>query len=97
MKLVLASVAASLVAGSALAGGYTAPVEQPPVVVPVVAPADPSDWTGFYAGAQYGTGSFELSGDGTDLSPDMDAYGVHAGYQCESACEVDPLGWVMSE
>lgn len=81
MKLVLASVAASLVAGSALAGGYTAPVEQPPVVVPVVAPADPSDWTGFYAGAQYGTGSFELSGDGTDLSPDMDAYGVHAGYQ----------------
>ena len=81
MKLVFASVAASLVAGSALAGGYTPPVQnaEPIVVAPVVVD-DASDWTGFYAGAQYGKGSAELSLNGTNDDEDMDAYGLHAGY-----------------
>lgn len=38
------------------------------------------DWTGFYAGAQYGKGSFELSGNGVSADEDMDAYGLHGGY-----------------
>ncbi|NHF73000.1 outer membrane protein [Paracoccus xiamenensis] len=81
MKLVFASLAASLVAGSALAGGYTAPVTTPePIVAAPIVVADPSDWTGFYAGAQYGQGSFELSGNGIDADEDMDAYGLHGGY-----------------
>ena len=81
MKLVFATVAASLIAGSALAGGYTAPVANPePIVVAPVVVDDASDWTGFYAGAQYGKGSAELSLNGTNDDEDMDAYGLHAGY-----------------
>lgn len=80
MKLILSTVAASVLATTAFAGGYTTPVEPvaPVVVEPVVA-VDPSDWTGFYAGAQYGTGSFELN-DTAGLDSDQDAYGLHAGY-----------------
>ena len=81
MKLVFATVAASLVAGTAFAGGYTAPVANPePIVVAAVVVEDTSDWTGFYAGAQYGKGSFELSGNGVSADEDMDAYGLHGGY-----------------
>ena len=81
MKLVFATVAASLVAGTAFAGGYTAPVANPePIVVVPVVVEDTSDWTGFYAGAQYGKGNFKLSlGDAEDEN-DMDAYGLHGGY-----------------
>ena len=81
MKLVFASLAASLVAGSALAGGYTAPVANPePIVAAPVVIEDTSDWTGFYAGAQYGQGSFELSDSTGSVDEDMDAYGLHGGY-----------------
>jgi outer membrane immunogenic protein len=81
MKLVLATVAASLVAGSAFAGGYTAPVVEPaPVVIEPVAVVDASDWTGFYAGAQYGKGSADLSYNGVDDDRDTDNYGLHGGY-----------------
>lgn len=81
MKLVFASLAASLVAGSALAGGYTAPVANPePIVAAPVVIEDTSDWTGFYAGAQYGKGSFELSDSTGSADEDMDAYGLHGGY-----------------
>ena len=81
MKLVFATVAASLVAGTALAGGYTAPVANPePIVVAAVVVEDTSDWTGFYAGAQYGAGSFELSDDTTSVDEDTKAYGLHGGY-----------------
>ena len=74
MKLVFATVAASLVAGTAFAGGYTAPVANPePIVVAAVVVEDTSDWTGFYAGAQYGKGSFALSGNGVSADEDMDA------------------------
>ena len=81
MKLVLATFAASLVAGSAFAGGYTAPVVEPaPVVIEPVAVVDASDWTGFYAGAQYGKGSADLSYNGVDDDRDTDNYGLHGGY-----------------
>ena len=81
MKLVFATVAASLVAGAAFAGGYSAPVANPePIVVAPIVVEDTSDWTGFYAGAQYGKGNFKLSlGDAEDEN-DMDAYGLHGGY-----------------
>ena len=80
MKLAFATVAASLVAGTAaLAGGYTEPVETP-VIAPVepIVTAQPSDWSGFYAGLQYGQGSTDFSGAVDD--DDFDAYGLHAGY-----------------
>ncbi|SNT68669.1 outer membrane protein [Paracoccus seriniphilus] len=80
MKLVIAAVTSSLIAGSAYAGGYTAPVVEPspePITVsPVV--NDVSNWTGFYAGAQYGQGSADFNNGLGDS--DADAYGVHAGY-----------------
>lgn len=81
MKLVFATVAASLVAGAAFAGGYSAPVANPePIAIAPIVVEDTSDWTGFYAGAQYGKGNFKLSlGDAEDEN-DMDAYGLHGGY-----------------
>lgn len=77
MKFIPAAVAAVLVSGAAHAGGYVAPVVETapaPVVTPV------SDWTGFYAGLQYGQGDAELSFGGESVSEDFDAYGLHAGY-----------------
>jgi len=72
---------AAFIAGSAtaaMAGGYTAPViEAAPVEPVVVATEQPSgEWTGFYAGLQYGKTEADL--DGIDV--DGDNYGVHAGY-----------------
>ena len=81
MKLAFAAMTASLAAAStAYAGGYVAPVvETTPVVAPVVE-TQSNDWTGFYAGLQYGTGNGEFSGVGDDTDRDFDAYGLHAGY-----------------
>lgn len=79
MKLSYLAIAAALVAGSAHAGGYVPPVVEPAPVAAVPAPiVDASDWTGFYAGLQYGQGSAELSDDSVDS--DFDAYGLHGGY-----------------
>lgn len=81
MKLVSLAIAASLAAGAVHAGGYVAPVvETAPIVVEPVVTADPSDWTGFYAGLQYGQGSGELSLGDANTESDFDGYGVHGGY-----------------
>ncbi|MBM3604065.1 MAG: porin family protein [Alphaproteobacteria bacterium] len=80
MKLAAAAIAAVLATGAAHAGGYVAPVVEP-APAPVVAPVTPaSDWSGFYAGLQYGQGSGDLSLTGGEVSEDFDAYGIHAGY-----------------
>ena len=81
MKIALAALGASLIAVSAHAGGYTAPVvEAAPVAVEPVVVDQGSDWNGFYAGAQWGQGSADLEFDGETESTDFDAYGVHGGY-----------------
>lgn len=83
---------AALIAGgatAAAAGGYNAPVvETAPTAPVVVAPAEqPSgDWTGFYAGLQFGKMETEFDGldanvfriDGFNINGKN--YGVHAGY-----------------
>ena len=68
MKLAFATLGASLFAVTAHAGGYVAPVVEPapaPVVAPVAAPV--SDWTGFYAGLQYGQGDADVNFDGDSV------------------------------
>ncbi len=81
MKFAPVAIAAVLAAGAANAGGFVAPVVEtapaPVVVAPVVAD---SNWTGFYAGLQYGQGDAKLEFDGESDSVDFDAYGLHAGY-----------------
>lgn len=79
MKLVALSVAATLAASASFAGGYVAPVvETAPVVAPVIPVEAGTDWTGFYAGLQYGQGNAELSDNRGES--DYDGYGIHAGY-----------------
>ncbi|AJE45095.1 outer membrane protein [Celeribacter indicus] len=71
-------------AAPAFAGGYSEPVIEPaPAPVAVVDPG--VDWTGFYAGLQYGQGTASLDFDDdilvdADDEDDFDAYGLHAGY-----------------
>lgn len=76
--LILASTAVLATAGVAMAGGYTQPVVEAPVVEPVAAVvAAPSvNWTGFYAGAQLGYNNTE-----GDFSDDRGgSAGLQAGY-----------------
>lgn len=78
--ILLSAAAASLIAGSAIAGGYTAPVVEAPVIAPV-APVAVSDWTGFYAGVQYGTLKYSEDDFGDIYTEDGErSYGIHAGY-----------------
>lgn len=75
MKTILLSSALGLLAGVACAGGL--------VVAP--APAAPDaplsgDWSGFYAGLHYGTGTVEAQGRARRQQTDGNAYGLHAGY-----------------
>lgn len=81
MRVVTLSIVASMAATASLAGGYVAPVEEP---APIIAPVSPVtvgvDWTGFYAGLQYGQGSVKDDVLGAGVDDDFDAYGVHAGY-----------------
>lgn len=81
MKFVTAAIASLIAAGAANAGGYTAPVvEAAPVEVAPVVTMDASDWSGFYAGLQYGQGEATASFEGEEVDTDFDAYGVHGGY-----------------
>lgn len=82
MKLAAYAALAVVAASAANAGGYVAPVVDTPVVAPQpVAPVADVDWSGFYAGAQWGKGNAKLKFDGDSAKTDIDAYGVHAGYQ----------------
>lgn len=80
MRMIAAALATVALAGPALAGG---PVEvaTEPTVAPVAAPVAPAslDWTGFYAGAQYGYGDVDSNGAGLDGNGWLG--GVHAGYR----------------
>ncbi|MDS9468645.1 porin family protein [Paracoccus sp. MBLB3053] len=80
MKMAYYAILAGMSATAASAGGYVAPVVETPVV-PVVETVEPvADWSGFYAGVQYGKGNAELSYAGESADSDFDAYGVHGGY-----------------
>lgn len=81
MKSVFLSAIAVICANTAIAGGYQAPVvDVAPTVVNAAAPAG-IDWTGFYAGLQYGRGDGDISyGSGSIALGDYDSYGLHAGY-----------------
>ncbi len=81
MKLFGATVLASLLATGAFAGGYVAPVVETPVVVETETAPQFGDWTGFYAGAQYGQGEAKAEFGSQSGKRDLDAYGVFAGYQ----------------
>lgn len=83
MKITLYAGVASLVVSAAFAGGYTAPVAdiEPVAVTEVAEVRADADWTGFYAGLQYGQGSTEASALGVSVDTgDFDALGLHAGY-----------------
>lgn len=78
MKTISLAALIASTAAAAMAGGYSAPIVEAapaqPVVVTTVQPT--GEWTGFYAGLQYGKAEADL--DGIDV--DGDNYGVHAGY-----------------
>lgn len=82
MKRSLLAAAFALSGGAAFAGGYVAPVvPAEPIVVTQPAAVPGVDWTGFYAGLQYGQGDLEGSYGGVSADAgDFDALGVHAGY-----------------
>lgn len=83
MKYVLA-IAATLISTTAFAGGYNPPAVEQPVIAPVfpVETETGSDWTGGYAGLQYGKGNGknEFSSPKSSDSFDVDGYGIHGGY-----------------
>lgn len=65
----------------AFAGGFVVPVADEPVTVAVEAPS--GDWSGFYLGAQIGTGGVDYTstaGGPVLMSDDFNTYGLHAGY-----------------
>lgn len=80
MKTVMiAAATATLTATSAFAGGMAEPVMVSAPVAPMAAPMImmSSDWSGFYAGGQIGTGTSEQTGT---PSNDLTSYGLQAGY-----------------
>lgn len=78
MKLAIFAILGGLAATAANAGGYVAPVAESPMIS-VEAPVA-IDWSGFYAGLQYGRGKIELTYPLWSDETKFDAYGVHAGY-----------------
>lgn len=80
MRIIVASIVASLSAGAALAGSPST-VMSDPVPMPVAAPTyEDISWTGAYAGLQYGQGDLDASFGGASGSIDGDGFGVHFGY-----------------
>lgn len=83
MKLAISTLIATLAAGTAFAGGYTAPVADKVVVTPVVAvaPAERvTSWTGSYFGLQAGRANTDFTGPAAADLGDLESYGLHAGY-----------------
>lgn len=74
-RILMASGALALMAGTAFAGGYTVPVTEAAPVAPAPVMTTNADWTGFYAGAQLGYGKA-----GGDADANGAVGGVHAGY-----------------
>ncbi len=71
--------AATLMGSTAFAGGLAQPVmteapAAPMAVAPMIIASN--DWSGFYLGAQLGTGEVESG----DMTSDVTSYGIHAGY-----------------
>ncbi|MTH35812.1 porin [Paracoccus limosus] len=82
MKLAAYAAIAVTAASAAHAGGYVAPVVETPVIAQQpVAPVTDVDWSGFYAGGQWGKGNAKLKYQGDSADADFDAFGVHGGYQ----------------
>lgn len=77
MKILSLAIFASVFSTGAYAGGYVAPEI---TVDPIVPSASSADWTGFYAGLQYGVGDADLSFSGLSEGEDIDAFGFHVGY-----------------
>jgi opacity protein-like surface antigen len=81
MKFLALTAGAILTASTAFAGGYAEPIAEPAPAAPIAKVAVDTEWTGFYAGLQFGQGSADVAAEGESLDVgDYDAYGVHAGY-----------------
>jgi opacity protein-like surface antigen len=107
-RILLASAAALLAAGPALAGGFALPVATPAPAAPVIVPVTPviatNDWSGAYVGGHLGFGrlSFDDNDDDADLALEEDSYngavyGLQAGYMFDfgrivAGAEVDFSG-----
>lgn len=71
---------ASMITGTAFAGGPVIVAADPVIAAPVIVTAPNGDWTGFYAGLGYGRHDAELSLGAASVSADDTALGAFAGY-----------------
>lgn len=79
--LAIAALTAPILAsGAAVAGGLAAPIAEPTVIAPVVVQNPGMDWTGFYAGLQYGKFDTDVSGLDVAGSTRDNGAGLHFGY-----------------
>ncbi|WP_291835661.1 porin family protein [Limimaricola sp.] len=78
-RFILAAALPALLAAPAAFAGGMAPIVAPPAPVePVPVMAPPSDWSGFYIGADVGTATASSAFFPADISGTV--YGIHAGY-----------------
>lgn len=77
MRPIATAIVISLVASAASAGS-----EKPASfeLIDVAFAKTGTDWTGGYAGLQFGKGEAEISEEGRSENEDFDGYGLHAGY-----------------
>ncbi|SLN65026.1 hypothetical protein AQS8620_02995 [Aquimixticola soesokkakensis] len=80
--LAAAFAATTAAAGSAIAGGYVAPVAEPVVVAPAPVMMPSMDWSGAYAGVTLGYDDADYDNDAGDvhISDEAANYGAFAGY-----------------